>query len=368
MNETLVRRFMIPDALKDVWEDAEKQIDSGLNDEALETLRNAWEEHGGAADHANTWKLVGDAKQAIADSSEPVNKKMLRDANKAYQSALSKDSKHRGARRASNAIQIKMDGLGIRKSSMPKLVDDGTPTIYGMLAILVVGMLFLTTIKYMPEIKNALNLNSESSNDWDATLVVELYPDAAPKTVASFKDHARNGNYDYTAFHRIIDNFMIQGGDIQCATIPLGSADCSAGTGGYSAFWYGQGMESDQTTWKMPDEIDCFESSQGSGQWQGTCHAPGMLAMANAGADTGGSQFYLVDKGSTPSHLNGKHTVFGMATDDSTYLGSSIDGIELIDKLSLVPTADGDVPLNPPYIHSIEIDGDIARIHLLIPS
>ena len=357
MNETLVRRFMIPDALKDVWEDAEKQIDSGLNDEALETLRKAWEEHGDAADHANTWKLVGDAKQAIAASSEPVNKKMLREANKAYQSALSKDSKHRGARRASNAIQIKMDGLGIRKSSMPKLVDDGTPTIYGMLDILVVGMLFLTTVKYMPEIKSALNLNSESSNDWDATLVVELHPDAAPKTVASFKDHARNGKYDYIAFHRVIDNFMVQGGDIECSIIPLGTADCSPGTGGYSAFWYGQGIEGDHTTWTMPDEFD-----------PNYRHVPGALAMANAGADTGGSQFYFVDKDASPSHLDDKHTIFGTATDDSTYLGSSIDGIDLINKLSEVPVGDDDKPLNPPYIHSIEIDGDIARMHLLIPS
>tara|TARA_B100001750_G_scaffold247900_1_gene275508 strand:+ start:2884 stop:3957 length:1074 start_codon:yes stop_codon:yes gene_type:complete len=357
MNEALVRRFMIPDAVKEAWEEAGKQIDSGLNDEALETLRAAWEEHGDSANHANTWKLVGDAKQAIAQSTEPVSKKMLREASNAYQSALKQDSKHRDARRASNAIQIKMDGLGIRKSTLPKLVDDGTPTIYGMIAILVVGMLILTSIKYMPEIKNALSLTSESSDDWDATLVIELYPDAAPKTVASFKDHARNGNYDYIAFHRVIDGFMVQGGDIECSTLPLGSADCNPGTGGYSAFWYGQGVEGNPTTWTIPDEFD-----------PNYRHVPGVLAMANAGADTGGSQFYFVDKDSTPTHLDDKHTVFGIVTDDSTYLGSSINGIELIDMLSLVPKNDGDQPLNPPYIHSIEIEGDTALMHLLIPA
>ncbi|HJM19661.1 MAG TPA: peptidylprolyl isomerase [Candidatus Thalassarchaeaceae archaeon] len=358
---------MIPSALKETWEEVEKQIDAGDNEAALESLRGAWAEHGDAAAHANTWKLVGDAKQAIGESAQPINRKMLREASNAYESALKKDPKHRDARRAANALRVKMDGLGIRSSSLPKLVDDGTPTIYGMIAILVVGMLLLTSVKFMPEIKQALGLVNESTDDWDATLVIELYPDAAPKTVDSFKDHSRNGRYDGIAFHRVIDGFMVQGGDISCGSQPLGSASCSAGTGGYSAIWYGQGQESDMTTWQMPDEFDCTETSQGSGQWVGTCHAPGMLAMANSGPSTGGSQFYLVDKDSTPSHLNGKHTVFGMATDDSTYHGSSIGGIELINTLSEVPTTEGDQPLNPPYIHSIEIDGDMAYMNLIMP-
>jgi len=364
---------MIPSALKETWEEAEKQIDAAENEAALETLRAAWAEHGDTADHANTWKLVGDAKQALGESRQPINRKMLREASNAYQSALKKDAKHRDARRAANALRAKMDGLGIRSSSLPKLIDDGTPTIYGMMAILVIGMLLLTSIKYMPEIKNALHITSESSDDWDATLAIELYPTAAPKTVDSFKDHARNGRYEGIAFHRVIDGFMVQGGDISCGTQPLGSADCSAGTGGYSGIWYGQGQEGDMTTWAMPDEFDCTETPEGSGQWVGTCHAPGMLAMANSGPDTGGSQFYLVDKDSTPSHLNGKHAVFGMATDASTYLGSSIGGIELVDLLSKVPTVGGqaqnaDQPLNAPYIHSIDIDGDIAYMRLIIPS
>ena len=359
---------MVSDALKEAWDKAEKQIDAGGSslDDALITLRDAWTKLGDDADHANTWKLVGDAKQAIG-SQEPVNRKMLREAKKAYENALKKDGKHRDARRASNALQGKMDGLGIRSSSLPKLIDDGTPTIVGMVAILVVGMLLLTSIKYMPEIKNALGLVSESSEDWDATLVIELNPIAAPKAVESFKNHADHGRYDGIAFHRIIDGFMVQGGDIECATQPLGSDECSAGTGGYSAIWYGQGLETDITTWTMPDEFDCTETPEGSGQWVGTCHVPGALSMANSGPNTGGSQFYLVDKDSTPSHLNGKHTVFGMATDDSTYLGSSVGGIELIDMLSEYPTDDGDKPLTPPYIHSIDIDGDIARMHLIMP-
>ena len=58
---------------------------------------------------------------------------------------------------------------------------------------------------------------------------------------------------------------MVQGGDIECSIIPLGTADCSPGTGGYSAFWYGQGIEGDHTTWTMPDEFDPILTAEG---WQ----------------------------------------------------------------------------------------------------
>ncbi len=347
---------MIPSGLKDAWSEAGGLIDSGDYQESLVRLRSAWTEHGDKADHANTWTLVGDAKQALAEQSEPVNKKMLREALNAYQSALKKDAKHRDARRASNALQAKMDGMGIRTSGLPKLVDDGTPTLYGMVAIVVVGMLLLTSIKYMPEIKAALGLTAEDSDDWDATLVLDLYPEAAPKTVESFKNHAQNGRFDGIAFHRIIDGFMVQGGDIENGAYPL-TENSAAGTGGYSAIWYGQGNQDDMTTWTMPDEFH-----------PNYVHGPGILSMANSGANTGGSQFFIVDKDSTPSHLDNVHTVFGKVNDDSSYLGSQIDGITLVDKLSEVPTSSGDQPDDPPYIHSIEIDGDVAKMHLILPA
>jgi len=265
---------MIPSALKDTWEEVEKQIDAGENDAALETLRAAWAEHGDTANHANTWKLVGDAKQALGESSQPINRKMLRDAGKAYQSALQKDAKHRDARRASNALRAKMDGLGIRSSPLPKLIDDGTPTIYGMISILVVGMLLLTSIKFMPEIKQALGLVQESTDDWDATLAIELYPSAAPKTIDSFKDHAHNGRYEGIAFHRVIDGFMVQGGD------PTGTG--SGGPGYMFEDEVNNGLKFDK---------------------------PGLLAMANAGPGTNGSQFFITHV-PTP-HLTGNHTIFG---------------------------------------------------------
>jgi cyclophilin family peptidyl-prolyl cis-trans isomerase len=107
----------------------------------------------------------------------------------------------------------------------------------------------------------------------------------------------------------------------------------------------------DQKSWKIPDEFD-----------DNYRHAPGTLAMANAGPNTGGSQFYLVDKDSTPSHLDGVHTVFGKAT-EGVYQGKAIGGIEVIDQISQVQTN----PLGPTYIKNIAIDGDSAIMEIVIP-
>ncbi len=108
---------------------------------------------------------------------------------------------------------------------------------------------------------------------------VELYADRAPKTVNNFVFLARDGFYDGTNFHRVIKNFMVQGGD------PLGT-----GTGGPGYKW--------------PDEASALQLKH---------DGAGVLSMANAGANTNGSQFFITH-GPTP-HLNGKHAVFGRITD-----------------------------------------------------
>jgi peptidyl-prolyl cis-trans isomerase B (cyclophilin B) len=344
---------MIPEGLKTAWLEAEGANDAGEHDQALEILRGAWAEFPDAADHAKTWFYAAEAEHALSTASDKSDRKMMRKAHEHYQKALKLDPKHRAARRGDNAILVEMDGQGFRATSMPRLWADGTPTMYGIIAILVVGMLMLTSLKYLPEIKAALNISSESSDDWDATLTIEFYPEAAPKAVASFKSHAENGRYDGIAFHRVIDEFMIQGGDISYGAYPL--QEEGPGTGGYSAVWFGQGQEGDMTTWSMPDE---FHPSYR--------HVPGVLSMANSGADTGGSQFFLIDKDSTPDWLDDKHSVFGQAT-EGTYLGSEIGGIELIDRISLVEVGAMDRPISPPYIHSIDISGDTAYMHIVFP-
>jgi peptidyl-prolyl cis-trans isomerase B (cyclophilin B) len=103
---------------------------------------------------------------------------------------------------------------------------------------------------------------------------IELYPQNAPKTVNNFVFLAREGFYDGISFHRVINNFMIQGGD------PTGS-----GSGGPG--------------YRFGDEI----------QGNPLKHETGVLSMANAGPNTNGSQFFITH--APQPHLNGNHTVFG---------------------------------------------------------
>ena len=120
------------------------------------------------------------------------------------------------------------------------------------------------------------------------TLVAELYDKEAPNTVANFEKLANSGFYDGTRFHRVIPDFVVQGGD------PYSKggehAKGPVGTGGPG--------------WK----IKCETSGNPHK------HKIGALSMAHAGKDTGGSQFFVVLSESNTKHLNGVHTVFGQVT------------------------------------------------------
>jgi cyclophilin family peptidyl-prolyl cis-trans isomerase len=126
---------------------------------------------------------------------------------------------------------------------------------------------------------------------------VELFDDDAPKTVENFVKLARDGFYDGVVFHRVIPDFMIQGGD------PTGTG---RGGPGYT----------------FEDEFNDNKVVRGA------------LAMANAGPNTNGSQFFIVTTEAAP-WLDGKHTVFGRVT----------NGMEAVDAISLVETDTSDKPL-----------------------
>ncbi|HEU5259962.1 MAG TPA: peptidylprolyl isomerase [Gemmatimonadales bacterium] len=115
------------------------------------------------------------------------------------------------------------------------------------------------------------------------TIEVELYADEAPNTVANFEKLANAGFYDGTKFHRVIPNFMIQGGDPYSKT-----GEGRVGTGGPG---YMIKCETDKNVHR---------------------HVKGTLSMAHAGKDTGGSQFFICH--SPQPHLDGVHTVFGQVT------------------------------------------------------
>lgn len=131
-------------------------------------------------------------------------------------------------------------------------------------------------------------------------IVVELYPEYAPKAVENFVTHAKNGYYDGVTFHRVIRDFMIQGGD------PTGT-----GMGGKSI--WNRNFE-DEFTFNLS-------------------HTRGMLSMANAGRNTNGSQFFIVTA-EDASFLDRKHTIFGKV----------IEGMETVDDIERIPTDNNDRP------------------------
>jgi len=169
---------------------------------------------------------------------------------------------------------------------------------------------------------------------------IKFFPDVAPKAVENFITHAKNGYYDNVIFHRVIDNFMIQGGD------PTGT-----GMGG-------------ESIWNKPFEDEFSEKLR---------NYRGALSMANRGANTNGSQFFIVqappktitqdlikqmksngfsedvlneykEVGGTP-WLDNKHTVFGQV----------YEGMDIVDKIAAVEVDSNDKPIEDVRILGIEI-------------
>lgn len=174
------------------------------------------------------------------------------------------------------------------------------------------------------------------------TIKVKFFPEVAPKAVENFKTHAKNGYYNGVVFHRIIPDFMIQGGDPQ-----------GTGMGG-------------ESIWGTPfeDEFDInYRNFKGS------------LSMANAGPNTNGSQFFIVQKDEVEREileqmkdlgeekgypelvikayeelggtywLDFKHTVFGQV----------FEGLNIVDKIAALETDSGDRPLEPVIMEKVEI-------------
>lgn len=117
------------------------------------------------------------------------------------------------------------------------------------------------------------------------TLIAELHDEHAPVTVANFEKLANAGFYDGVKFHRVIADFVVQGGDPLSRDLPEGDRRVGTGGPGYT--------------------IKC--ETKGNP----LKHEVGALSMAHAGKDTGGSQFFLVLSETNTRHLNGVHTVFG---------------------------------------------------------
>ena len=149
-----------------------------------------------------------------------------------------------------------------------------------------------------PEMQIDVNKKYVATIETDkGDMVIELYPEYAPKTVNNFVFLAKQGFYDGVKFHRVIGNFMIQGGD------PTGTG---MGGPGY-------------------DFEDEFDDNP-------LIHETGVLSMANAGPNTNGSQFFITH--SPQPHLNGRHTVFGKLISSQVIVDSIRQG-DVMNKVSI---------------------------------
>jgi cyclophilin family peptidyl-prolyl cis-trans isomerase len=143
-------------------------------------------------------------------------------------------------------------------------------------------------------------------------IVLELFDEDAPKTVDNFKKLAGQGFYDGVIFHRVIRDFMVQGGD------PTGT-----GTGGPG--------------YTFEDEFNQHKVVRGA------------LAMANAGPNTNGSQFFIVTTAEAP-WLDGKHTVFGRV----------VEGMDVVDRIEGTQTDARDKPVQEQRIESVSLEQPTA--------
>lgn len=200
---------------------------------------------------------------------------------------------------------------------MPK----GVAIVFVILLILVFGLILFwgnpaekpePTTEVTPISEGSLATTSEPTNMTEqkkvstaifktnlGEITLELYPDKAPKTVENFIKLAQSGFYNGTLFHRVIKDFMIQGGDPNTKSEPTNWAIHGTGGPGY----------------KFEDEINDVKIVNG------------VLAMANSGPNTNGSQFFIVTADATP-WLDGKHTAFGRVT----------AGMDIVEKIEAVAT------------------------------
>ena len=318
---------MADDAMTAGWDKAEKAITKGKGDAALKILRDIDAD----GKEPTTLRLAGHATWLEAKTRN--NRGDYRRAASLLRESTKKNPRDKKADRLYNELLNEMQDKGISETSFPRLLNDGTPTPAGIVAIFLAGVLVLAMINVANRGDTTTDI-VEFDLTWNGgansgTVTIELYPDLAPVHVENFKLLVQNGDYDGTIFHRVIDDFMIQGGDFTRGD----------GTGGHAAKWFGycNGAEipeadcSGQSSYTIPDEAD-----------NGRNHEVCTISMAKtSAANTGGSQFFLIpsdsNDGNGPSWLDGVHTVFGKITSGCNH----VDSISHVDTPNSTPEEDG---------------------------
>ena len=341
----------VSEKLQRAWDEAKNSIASQDSpDKALAGLRSvAWDNCENDVQRAKTLCLAADLYVIKANTDSSSRRTNLKQAYKNYSNSLKLDPKSKETLRERGKLISIMDQEGISTGSTFQVLDNGSPTPMGLVVMLVVCLLLLSSVKVLADFINddteitsgsqatmqisyvPQGMNEDSRTT--ATIVIDLYASDAPDHVENFIAHSVNDNYRSTVFHRVIDGFMIQGGDFESGT----------GSGGYAYNWYGycngESRDSqnacDRTSWTVGDEAN-----------NGLVHEPGVISMAKTSSpNTGGSQFFIVPEDSTPSHLDGQHTVFGKVS----------SGLSSVTSISDVETDGNDRPIYEVRLLSVDI-------------
>ena len=350
---------MADEDIASTWKEAEKFLDKGKYEEALSVLRQV----DGDGKEATTLRLAGKAMHLKAQKTGTASD--FRKSASLLRDSVKLNPRDKQANAQYNQLLNEMQDKRISQTLIPRLMNDGTPTPAGLFAVVASLLLVLGAFQVLKNSDKFEDGEAVMRVTWtdgggvfhDENITIALHRAEAPLHVENFILLAESGKYNNVIYHRVIDGFMIQGGDFEM----------NSGGGGYAAKWYGycNGQVQDssdgcpQNQWSLPSE-----------HTNGLRHNGGSLAAAHAGLNTDGSQFYIVPSGSKPCWLDGDQDSDGAGgcrevadkncaqSSCHTVYGTVTDGQEHVDAIAKVPTGTNDKPVNDVTIVSVVVTDD----------
>jgi len=315
---------MADESTASAWKEAEKLLSKGKTNGVLELLRKV----DPSGKEATTLRLAGQALHIQATKSN--SKSDYRKAAKLLRDAVSVNPRDKQSNSLYNQVRNEMQDKRISETIIPRMHNDGTPTPAGIFAVVAGLLIILAGLGFLAQPEKVAVGDVVMELTWtdtngvfhEGTIWIKLYEDSTPMHAESFRANVDAERYDSTIFHRIVDGFMIQGGDFENRDGTGGHAGKYFGYCASTGFSESSDCETDMTDWVVPAEF-------------GQPHDAGVIAAARSSSEnSAGSQFYLVDsKGA--SSLNGEYTAFGFAY-KGLIDGSETTGIEVIDQISQV--------------------------------